>query len=64
MNIFYHFKNGDFTQPFSDQTAQNISVLIRPCDHVVILGTLPIVVNHGHFVNPLPLALADHVVYE
>ena len=30
--------------------------LFMPCDHVVILGTLPLplVVNHGHFMNPPP----------
>ena len=35
-----------------------------PSDHVVILRTLPspLVVIHGHFVNPPP-PLADHVVY-
>ena len=35
-----------------------------PSDHVVILRTLPspLVVIHGHFVNP-PSPLADHVVY-
>ena len=38
-------------QPFSDQKQKKIS----PTDHVVILETLPLplVVIHGHFMNPL-----------
>ena len=43
--------------------AQNISIhVVHVRDHVVISGTLPHMVNHGHFVNP-PSPLADHVVY-
>ena len=28
--------------------------IFSPPDHVVILETLPLVVIHGHFMNPLP----------
>ena len=47
-----------------DEILQNIFLSRQrscgPCDNVVILGAFPLVVNYGHFVNPL----ADHVVYE
>ena len=45
-------------QPFSDQKQKKIS----PPDHVVISETLPLVVIHGHFMNPPP-PTSDHVVY-
>ena len=47
-------------QPFFDQKQKKIS----PPDHVVISETLPLplVVIHGHFMNPPPPS-SDHVVY-
>ena len=47
-------------QPFFDQKQKKIS----PPDHVVISETLPLplVVIHGHFMNP-PSPSSDHVVY-
>ena len=47
-------------QPFFDQKKK-----ISPTDHVVISETLPLplVVIHGHFMNPPPSPSSDHVVY-
>ena len=63
MNIFNHFKNGDFTQPFSDQTAQNIFVdMVNVTMWSFWVPSRP---SLGHSLSfseaPTP---ADHVVYE